>query len=92
MNKKLIVIYGVVVLTVILAAIINAFVFNSSFAHDTIDYFSFIAAFFLIADGFYKLWRYKNESYFPQQFLRHIRIIIGTCVFTIHVMQYVYGV
>ena len=43
-------------------------------------------------EGFYKIRHYKENPYFPDQFIRHIRIIIGTSVFTIHVMQYVYGV
>lgn len=93
MNKnifRLTIIVGI--LFVGAASLISVLIFNTSFAKNTIDYFSFFAALFLITDGFYKIWRYKDELYFPDQFVRHLRIIIGACVFTIHVMQYVYGI
>lgn len=82
----------VILLTMLMTIAITVLIFNSSFAHNTIDYFSFAAALFLIIDGVYKISRYRIERYFPNQFIRHIRVIIGTCIFTIHVMQYVYGV
>lgn len=83
---------AVILLTMFTTIAITVLIFNSSFAHNTIDYFSFIAALFLIIDGIYKISRYRVEKYFPNQFIRHVRIIIGTCIFTIHVMQYVYGI
>ena len=93
MNKKIFIIVLVVIaLTVAIASLIAVAIFDTSFARDTIDYFSFVAALFLIIEGLYKIKRCKDEPYFPNQLLRHLRIIIGTCVFTIHVMQYVYGV
>ena len=79
-------------LTMLITIAITVLVFNSSFAHNTIDYFSFAAALFLVIEGTYKISRYRTEKYFPDHFIRHVRIIIGTCIFTIHVMQYVYGV
>lgn len=79
-------------LSAAIASVICVLIFKTSFAKNTIDYFSFTAALVLIIDGFYKIRHYKNETYFPNQFLRHLRIIIGACVFTIHVMQYVYGI
>jgi uncharacterized membrane protein len=93
MNENLmrITIAGVLV-TVVITVIICALIFNTPFAKNTVDYFSFVAALFLMADGFYKIRRYKAERYFPHQLLRHIRIIIGASIFTIHSMQYVYGV
>ncbi|MBL7156773.1 MAG: hypothetical protein ISS92_01280 [Candidatus Omnitrophica bacterium] len=81
-----------ILLTIAIASTVTVLIFNSTFAHNTIDYLSFFAALFLIADGFFKIRRYKNEPYFPNQLIRHLRIIIGTCIFTIHVMQYVYGI
>jgi len=81
-----------IALSVAVSGLICTAIFNTAFAKNTIDYFSFFAAIFLIVEGFYKIRHYRNESYFPAQFVRHIRIIIGACVFTIHVMQYVYGV
>ncbi len=79
-------------LTVLIAGAITVALFNTPFARSTIDYFSFFAAVVLVADGFYKIHRYANEPYFPNQFIRHLRIIFGTCIFTIHFMQYLYGV
>ncbi len=79
-----------VIVSIAIASITTVFIFDTPFAHDTIDYFSFAAALFLIIEGFYKIKRHKNEPYLPNQLLRHIRIIIGTCVFTIHIMQYIY--
>lgn len=90
--KKTAIILFAVVLSIVIAASVCVLIFNTAFAKNTIDYFSFFAALFLIIDGFYKIRRYRGEPYFPNQLLRHFRIIIGTCVFTIHVMQYVYGI
>ncbi|MBN1353376.1 MAG: hypothetical protein JW994_01735 [Candidatus Omnitrophica bacterium] len=81
-----------VMITVCLASSITVYVFDTPFAHSTIDYFSFAAALFLIIDGVYKITRYRNEPYVPNNMIRHIRIIIGTCVFTIHILQYIYGI
>jgi len=92
MNKKILLLLSIISFTIIIASIVTVFVFNSSLARNTVDYFSFAAALFLIAEGFYKIRHYKSEPYFPNQLVRHVRIIIGTCVFTIHVMQYVYGI
>ena len=93
MNKNIFIIVLIsIALTIAIASTITVYVFNTPFAHNTIDYFSFVAALFLIIDGIYKIRHYKAEPYFPDHFLRHLRIIIGTCVFTIHVMQYVYGI
>jgi len=93
MNKK---IFSVVLiwiaLSIAIASTITTAVFNSSFGKNTVDYFSFGAALFLITEALYKICRYRNEPYFPNQLARNIRIIIGTCVFTIHVLQYVHGV
>ena len=80
-----------IVITVAVASLICVVVFGSVFADNTIDLFSFLAALFLIGEGFYKVYRFKNEPYFPNQLIRHIRIIIGTCIFTIHIMQCIYG-
>ena len=81
-----------VALTIAITALICAFIFNTAFAKDIIDYFSFFAAGFLIIEGLYKIRHYKSEPYFPAQLIRHVRIIIGASVLTIHVMQFVYVV
>ena len=81
-----------IALTVAIAGLVCVLIFNTVFARSIIDYFSFLAALFLIIEGFYKVSRHRNEPYFPSHLMRHVRIIIGTCIFTIHVMQYIYGV
>jgi peptidoglycan/LPS O-acetylase OafA/YrhL len=93
MQKKifrLVVLFALI--SIAIASLICAVIFNTSFAKNTIDYFSFFAASFLMVDGLFKIWRYREEPYFPNHFVRNLRIIIGACVFTIHVMQYIYGV
>lgn len=81
-----------ILLTIAIAGALCAYTFDTPFSKNTIDYFSFIAALFLIIDGFYKIRRYKSEPYFPNHFVRHLRIVIGACIFTIHTMQFIYGV
>ena len=83
---------GSAMILLAIAGALSAYLFKTAFAKNTIDYFSFVAALFLIVDGFYKIGHYREEPYFPNQFVRQLRIVIGACVFTIHVMQYVYGV
>lgn len=76
---------------IILTASIVVMVFNSSFAKATIDYFAFFAGIFLIVDALYKIIRMRNDP--PgRQTVRFIRLVIGVCIFTIHMMQYIYGV
>lgn len=75
-----------------LAAIITVRVFNALFAKNTVDYFSFAVALFLVGDEIYRIVRYRKETYLPSQLMRHARIIIGVCVFTIHLMQRVYSI
>ena len=93
MNKKVFTaVMSCVMVTIAITAVIATAVFKSPFAHRTVDYFSLAAALFLITEGLYKITRYRNEPYLPDHLVRHLRIIIGTCVFTIHIMQYIYGV
>lgn len=93
MNKNMLrTIMIVVAFTILVTCAVCVIIFNTSFAKNTIDYFSFFAALFLIVDGIYKIRHYRSEPYFPDQLVRHIRIIIGSSVFTIHLMQYIYGV
>ena len=91
-HRVLLVTLAAIIVCVAIASAITARIFNPSFAHNTVDYFSFFAALFLIIDGFYKIVHYKSEPYFPNQFVRHIRIILGTCILTIHILQYKYGI
>ncbi len=81
----------VIAFTILVTCAACVGLFHTSFAKNTIDYFSFFAALFLIIDGIYKIRHYRSEPYFPGHLVRHIRIIIGSSVFTIHLMQYIYG-
>jgi len=76
----------------LVASVICVLIFKSAFAERTVDYFSFLIALFLISESFYMIGRYRKEPYFPNHFFRCIRIIVGACIFTIHIMQHVYGV
>ncbi|MFH1797898.1 MAG: hypothetical protein ABH844_00915 [Candidatus Omnitrophota bacterium] len=62
-------------------------VFGTSFAEVTIDWFAFLAGIFLAIEGTYRICTSK-AAFFPNQFLRTLRVIIGTCVFTIHLLQF----
>jgi len=95
-NEKLIIqntrIYLIsIVIIMITAVCITAVIFNTRFAKVTIDVWSFGAALFLIIEALYKIIR-TSDKFWPNQFLRIIRIIIGVCVFTIHVCQLIYGI
>ncbi|MBU0570788.1 MAG: hypothetical protein KJ995_02330 [Candidatus Omnitrophica bacterium] len=61
--------------------------FDSKFANLTIDWFAFFAGIFLVAEGLYKILTSKTATPF-NQFLRFIRVAIGTCVFTVHLLQF----
>ena len=80
-----------VVMMILTAAAITGIVFKTAFAKFTIDAWSFAASLFLVIEAAYKM-KTINEKFWPNQFLRLIRIIIGTCIFTIHTFQVIYGV
>ncbi|RKY42514.1 MAG: hypothetical protein DRP85_02555 [Candidatus Makaraimicrobium thalassicum] len=63
--------------------------FNTRFAKITIDYFAFLTGIFLVTEGLYKISRSK-APFLPDQFLRILRIIIGICLFTIHILQFMH--
>lgn len=88
-HKNAIISYAIVV--TILTSSIVIMVFNSKFAETTVDCFAFFAGIFLIIDALFKIIS-KNDRFFPYQLIRFIRLIIGTSIFTIHIMQYIYGV
>ncbi|MBF0216492.1 MAG: hypothetical protein HQL30_05810 [Candidatus Omnitrophica bacterium] len=62
-------------------------VFDSSFADATIDWFAFLAGIFLITEGLFKMLT-DRKKILSNQLLRLFRIMIGTCVFTIHLLQF----
>ncbi|MFH1837657.1 MAG: hypothetical protein ABH862_06060 [Candidatus Omnitrophota bacterium] len=62
-------------------------VFESSFAEATIDWFAFLAGIFLMVEGLYKFFTFPSPL-LRDQIMRMFRVIIGTCVFTIHLLQF----
>ncbi|MBD3379508.1 MAG: hypothetical protein GF408_03490 [Candidatus Omnitrophica bacterium] len=66
---------------------VTCFVFESPFAEATIDWFAFLAGIFLMSEGLYKIIT-RKDGFFPEQFLRAVRAVIGMCVFTIHLLQF----
>ena len=53
------------------------------------DYLPFFAGIFLVIEALYKISGSKGPL-FPDQFLRVLRVIIGTCLFTIHLLQLIH--
>ena len=85
---------GILISAVILAAIaatITAILFKTRFAKVTIDAWSFGASSFLVIEALYKI-HITKDKFWPNQFFRFLRIVIGICIFTIHTCQVVYGV
>lgn len=60
----------------------------SEFDPPLIDYISFVAALYLIVEGFIRIIEHKNET-IPKQFTRMVRILFGLSIFIIHVMHFV---
>jgi membrane protease YdiL (CAAX protease family) len=54
-----------------------------------IDFLAFIVAIFLIIEGFYKIFKNKQQGY-KKQILRIIRIGIGFAILTLHTMQFLH--
>lgn len=54
-----------------------------------IDFFAFIAAFFLIGEGFYRLRENKKDP-LQCQVTRAFRIALGCAILTLHIMQVVH--
>ena len=76
----------------LLTAMVVAFsvtcrVFGSSFAEAIIDWFAFLVGIFLVTEGLYKIFTEKTPSIL-NQLSRAFRVVIGTCVFTIHLLQF----
>jgi hypothetical protein len=84
--KKIIMIPVLFVLVLITFSI-TCRVFDSSFADATIDWFAFLAGIFLVVEGTYRFFRSASKTR-PEQAARLFRMIIGTCVFTIHLLQF----
>jgi len=65
--------------------------FDTSFADNTIDWFSFLVGIFLIVEAIYKMRKFP-VAFFPEQFFRSIRILIGGSIFTVHLIQHIWGI
>ena len=78
-------------LCAIIASIITALIFNAYCAKAIIDAWAFLASIFLIIEASIKIYL-KHDRFWPNQFLRLLRVIIGICVFTIHTCQVIYGI
>ncbi|MFH1846783.1 MAG: hypothetical protein ABH869_04425 [Candidatus Omnitrophota bacterium] len=85
MKKRIII--PILITLILLTGFITFRVFETTFAEITIDWFAFLAGIFLVLESGYKLIKIKT-SFFPDQLLRTFRLIIGTCVFTIHLLQF----
>ena len=54
-----------------------------------IDYLAFAVAIFLVIEGFYKIFKNKQQKY-KKQILRILRIGIGFAILTLHTMQFIH--
>jgi|GEM_PF-2201124 hypothetical protein len=55
----------------------------------TIDIAAFIIALFLIIEGIYRIYEHLNFS-LNKQITRSIRIAIGVCIATLHILQFIH--
>ena len=62
-------------------------VYNAQHSEIIIDYVAFLGGIFLAIEATYKILRSK-ESVWPEQSSRLLRLAIGTCVFSIHTLQF----
>lgn len=74
-----------------LVFIVTCFVFDTPFANSTIDWLSFLAGAYLVIEGLYKIFRYP-KPFFPIQLARVFRIVIGLSIFSIHLVQSIWGI
>jgi len=83
-------IYLIIFLAVILFTGFMAIceLFDSNFADLTIDWFAFFAGIYLVVEGGYKILTSLKTASTANQVFRFIRVAIGACVFTIHLLQF----
>jgi len=89
MKKILPIIAIAAVMTIAFSVICRTF--DTSFANNSVDWFSFAVGIFLVAEAIYKMRKFPG-AFFPGQFLRSIRIIIGCSIFAVHLIQYIWGI
>jgi len=56
-----------------------------------IDFLAFLASFFLIFEGAYRIWEHKSDRY-RKQFTRSLRIAFGVAILTTHIIQAMFKV
>jgi divalent metal cation (Fe/Co/Zn/Cd) transporter len=54
-----------------------------------VDILAFLAALFLIVEGFYRIYEHRDDR-FVRQLTRAIRVAFGCSIVTLHVMQYLH--
>ena len=86
MNEKSLQIVALLAIITV-SFLINCWVFDTTFAEVSVDWFAFLAGIFLVSEASWKFLSVK-EKFFPNQFFRVLRIIIGMNVFTIHLLQF----
>jgi hypothetical protein len=86
MDKRLRILIALLIIMTAAAAA-TCQLFDTFTAELIIDWVAFIAGIFLVAEGLYKIFSSKNPL-LRDQILRAIRVLIGTCVFTIHLLQF----
>ena len=57
----------------------------------TIDFLAFLASFFLISEGAYRIFEHKSNRY-RNQFTRSLRIAFGVGILTTHIIQALFKV
>jgi len=72
----------------VVAACVVIWLHDTRVANISIDWLAFLAGAFLITEGAYGIIK-SRTPFFPDQFLKTIRIIIGVNIFTIHLIQLV---
>lgn len=55
----------------------------------TIDLLAFLAAVFLVVEGFVRIFEHKTAT-LKRQFTRIVRIMFGCAILTLHVMQFMH--
>ena len=71
---------------VIAAACVVIWLHDTRIANMSIDWLAFLAGAFLMIEGAYGIIK-SRTPFFPDQFLKAIRIIIGVNILTIHLIQ-----
>ena len=84
MKKKYMI--SITLVLVVLAACVVCWLHDTRLANMSIDWLAFLAGAFLIIEGAYGIVK-SRTPFFPDQFLKTIRIIIGVNILTIHLIQ-----